>query len=456
MTDLSPDRAAELAAAPLARAYLAGDADPVAVTEAFLQRIAEAEDSAVYISVTAERARREAEASRRRYGEGRPASPLDGVPVAWKDLFDVAGSVTTAGSALLKSRAPAEHDAPVVAQLAAAGMVCLGKVNLTEFAYSGLGLNPHFGTCANPHDPETPRVPGGSSSGSAVAVAAGLATTAIGSDTGGSVRIPAALNGIVGYKSSEGRISKDAVIPLSWTLDTVGPMARTVEDCVLMDAALRGAAPTVRRAEVSGLRLVVSESLFLEDCEEVVVSAFEDAVRRLEAAGARVEWRTVPEVSEAARLMAEHGTIAAAEAYAYHRERVEGPEVEEMDGRVVARILRGKAMTAHDLITIMRARVALAASLKEALGDAFLVGPTVPHVAPEIAPLDADPELFATVNLKTLRNTMAGNFLNMPGVSIPAATPSTLPVGFLISANGGEDERVLSAALAIEEIVRGG
>ena len=186
------------------------------------------------------------------------------------------------------------------------------------------------------------------------------------------------------------------------------------------------------------------------------MSAFEDALRRLEAAGARVEWRTVPELSEAARLMAEHGTIANVEAYAYHRERVEGPEVEEMDGRVVARILRGRTMTAYDLLTIQRARVSLAASLREALGDAFLVGPTVAHVAPEIAPLDADPELFNTVNLKTLRNTMAGNFLNTPGVTMPAASASTLPVGLLVSASAGDDERVLAAALAMEEIVRGG
>lgn len=456
MTDLSPDRAAELAAAPLARAFLAGAADPVAVTELLLDRIAEAADTAVFLSTTPERARAEAEAARERYRAGRPASPLDGVPVAWKDLFDVKGTVTTAGSALWRDNAPAEHDAPVVAALAGAGMVCLGKTNLTEFAYSGLGLNPHYGTCANPHDPETPRAPGGSSSGSAVAVAAGLATTAIGSDTGGSVRVPAAFNGVVGYKSSEGRISTEAAIPLSWTLDTVGPLARTVEDCVLLDAAMRGTAPTVRRGAVAGLRLVVSESLFLEGCEEAVVAAFEEAVKRLEAAGARVEWRVVPELSEASRLMAEHGTIAAAEAYAYHAERVDGPEVEEMDGRVVARILRGKAMSAHDLLMNQRERVRLARSLRASLDGAFLVGPTVAHVAPEIAPLDADPDLFNTVNLKTLRNTMAGNFLDLPGVSLPMASRSTLPVGFLISASAGRDEEVLSAALAVEEIVRAG
>jgi aspartyl-tRNA(Asn)/glutamyl-tRNA(Gln) amidotransferase subunit A len=446
---------ADLAAAPLARAFLSGDADPVAVTEALLARIAEAEGSAVYITVTAERARAEAEAARARYRAGRPASPLDGVTIAWKDLFDMKGVVTTAGSALLRHASPAERDAPVVAQLAAAGMVALGKVNLTEFAYSGLGLNPHYGTPANPHDPVTPRVPGGSSSGSAVAVAAGLATVAIGSDTGGSIRVPAALNGLVGYKSSEGRIVKDAVFPLSSTLDTVGPIARTVEDCILLDAALRGAAPSVRRADIAALRFVVPDAFFVEECDVAVTAAFEDAVRRLEAAGASVETANVPELAEAARIMTVHGTIAAVEAYKYHYDRVESPEVAEIDGRVVARILRGKSMTALDLITIIDARRDLAASLKARLGGALLLGPTVPHVAPEIAPLDADPAVFNTVNLKTLRNTMVGNFLNTPGVAMPMASNSPLPVSLLVSANGGEDERVLAAAAAIERVVRG-
>jgi aspartyl-tRNA(Asn)/glutamyl-tRNA(Gln) amidotransferase subunit A len=446
---------ADLAAAPLARAFLEGEADPVAVTETLLERIAAAEGSAVFLTVTAERARSEAAAARARYRDGRPASPLDGVTVAWKDLFDMKGVVTTAGSALLRHAAPAEQDAPVVAQLAAAGMVSLGKVNLTEFAYSGLGLNPHYGTPANPHDAVTPRVPGGSSSGSAVAVAAGLATTAIGSDTGGSIRVPAAFNGIVGYKASEGRIAKDGVFPLSATLDTVGPLARTVEDLILLDAAMRGTAPTVRRAEIGTLRFVVPDTHVLEDCDDIVVSAFENAVRRLEAAGARVETAHVPELAEAARITTVHGTITAAEAYSVHRERLDSPDVSEIDGRVVARILRGKEMTAFDLVTIIAARAALAASLRDRLGGALLLAPTVPHVAPEIAPLDADPAVFNTVNLRTLKNTMVGNFLNTPGVAMPMASPSPLPVSLMVSADGGADERLLAAAAAMERIVRG-
>ena len=456
MSEIDPERAADLSASALARAFLVGAADPVEVTEVCLARIGEAKEAAIFLAVTPERARREAAASRSRYAAGRPASPLDGVPVAWKDLFDMAGTVTTAGSALLANATPAERDSPVVAQLAAAGMVAVGKTNLTEFAFSALGLNPHFGTPANPHDATTPRVPGGSSSGSAVAVAARLVPTAIGSDTGGSVRVPAAFNGLVGHKSSEGRIRKDAVFALSDTLDTVGPLCRTVEDCVLMDAAMRGTHPVASRADLASLHIVVPETLVLEDCEPDVADAFEAAIGRLERAGVEVEWRVVPELAEAARISAEHGTLTALEAYANHRERIEGADVGEMDGRVVARILGGKRMSGLDVLTVINARRALSASLKQTLDGAFLAFPTVAHVAPEIGPLDADPDEFHKINLKTLRNTSIGNFLNTPGVAMPMASSSQMPVSLLLSATAGEDDALLSAALAVEKTVREG
>lgn len=453
---LSANDAADLSASALARAYQSGEADPVEVTDVCLERVAESEGSNTFLTVTAERARQEAAASRQRYKDGRPASPVDGVPLAWKDLYDMKGVVTTAASALFRHAEPAAKDAPVVAQLTAAGMVSVGKVNLSEFAYSGLGLNPHYGTPANPHDPETPRAPGGSSSGSAVAVAAGIVPVSIGSDTGGSVRVPAAFNGLVGQKTSEGRIVKSGVFPLSYTLDTVGPLARTVEDCVLVDAAMRGTAPTVTRAPIDGVRLVVCETLFLDDCDEAVITAFEEALKRLAAAGVAIERRAVPEVAESARIMTDHGTITAAEAYHFHHDRIEGGDCQDIDGRVVARILRGKSMTAEDLLINQRERMRLAASLRASLDGAFMVGPTTPHVTPEIAPLDADHTLFNTINLKTLRNTMVGNFLNLPGVAIPMASPSPLPVSLLLSANADEDERVLAAAWAMEAIVRQG
>ncbi|MEM8663323.1 MAG: amidase [Pseudomonadota bacterium] len=454
MTDLSPEAAADLTASALARAYLTGDADPVAVTEVCLARIEAARDAAVFLAVTADRARSEAKAAKARYEAGRPASALDGVPVAWKDLVDMDGEVTTAASALFRHAPPAEADAPIVSHLTAAGMVSLGKVNLTEFAYSGLGLNPHYGTPVNPCDQEVARAPGGSSSGSAVAVAGGLAPIAIGSDTGGSVRVPAAFNGVVGAKSSEGRIDTRSVIPLAPSLDTIGPLCRSVEDAVLIDAALTGSTPTVRRAAITDLELVVCESVFFEDCEDDVASAFEAAVKRLEKAGAKVSWKRFAEVEEVSAITAEHGALAGAEAYHYHRERVDGPDVEEMDGRVVARILIGKRMSANSLLTIQHARKRLAARIASTLDGALMIGPTVPHVAPEIAPLDADPELFHKMNLRTLRNTMIGNFLNMPGVALPIGT-SRLPTSLQVAAPANEDERVLGAAWAMETTVRG-
>ena len=454
MSQLTPDAAADLTVAALSRAYLLGEADPVAVTETCLARIEAAKDASVFLAVTADRARAEAKASRERWKAGRPASPVDGVPLAWKDLFDMRGVVTTAGSALFRHAPPADADSPVVSNLATAGMVSVGKVNLTEFAFSSLGLNPHYGTCANPHDPVTPRAPGGSSSGSAVAVAAGLVPVAIGSDTGGSVRIPAAFNGLVGAKSSEGRIDKTGVFPLSYTLDTVGPLCRSVEDAILLDAAMRGTEPTVRRAPLAGLSFVVCESVVFDDVEPAVAEAVEAAVLRLEAAGAKVTAMRLPIIEEAVRAMTENGAFAAAEAYHFHKDRIDGPEVEEIDGRVVARILGGKKMSAADLITIHHARAQLMARLPQVLDGALMLSPTVAHVAPEIAPLDADPELFSKVNLKTLRNTMIGNFLNMPGVALPAASPSPMPVSLLVSGIANDDERVLGAAWAIEETVR--
>ena len=233
--------------AEIGRRIAAGGLDPVEVAEYFLDCIERDRANPSFLVVTRDRALREAEASRKRYGEGRLAGPLDGVPIAWKDLVDMAGERTTAGSALYANSAPKPSDSPIVSRLAAAGMVALGKTNLSEFAFSAIGLNPHFGTPRNPRDPSTPRIAGGSSSGSAVAVAAGLAPCAIGSDTGGSIRAPASFCGIVGFKTSEGRIDKSGVFPLSRTLDTIGPLARTVEDCAPTGRSCRACARAERR-----------------------------------------------------------------------------------------------------------------------------------------------------------------------------------------------------------------
>lgn len=454
---MNPEKLAELSAATIGRLLLGGILDAVEVAEFFLDRIEQHRANPVFITVMAERVRREAMASAARYKEGRPLGPLDGTPIAWKDLFDVAGSVTTAGSSLFRDRAPKDRDAPTVANLAAAGMVSLGKVNLTEFAFSGLGLNPHFGTPRNPHDEATPRIPGGSSSGSGVAVALGLSPCAMGSDTGGSVRIPAALNGVVGYKSSEGHIDKRGVVALSPTLDTVGPLVRTVEDCVLLESAMRGqVASAVRRTDLRGMDLLVAENVVLEELDDAVGANFEAALGQLSDAGARVTRRSLPLLDQVMAVTKEFGNLIVAEAYDQHHDRVEGPDVDKIDRRVVARIMLGKSLGARALLRIMEARKLLAAELGSELDGALLVMPTIPHTAPEIASLEADDELFHRTNLKTLRNTVIGNFLATCGLALPSGFDSRgLPTSILFSAPGGEDVRLLSQGLAIEPVLQG-
>ncbi|SLN09902.1 Mandelamide hydrolase [Roseivivax jejudonensis] len=419
------------------------------LAEHCLARIA-AQTEPVFLCVTADRARAEARAADARLDAGRPLSPLDGVPVAWKDLFDLAGEVTTAGSDTRRAAAPAVRDCRVAERLTQAGMVSMGKLNMTEFAYSGLGLNPHFGTPANPHGRDEPRVPGGSSSGSGVAVAADLVPCAMGTDTGGSIRIPAALNGIFGYKPSSGRIPDAGVFPLSRTLDTVGPLARSVPDLVALDAALRGGAPVAPRpAGLRGQRIVVPETIVFDDIEPEVAEAFEAALAALETAGALIDRAPFAPFALSASLAAQHGSLAAADAYAEHRTLVESEAGARVDPRVTDRIMGGAQMSAFDVITLQRARKRLVAQTADVLDDALLAFPTVPHVAPEIAPLDADRALFHRVNLLTLRNTMLGNFLDMPGVAMPMGTGAAgLPVSLLLSAPRGRDAALLATALA--------
>ena len=337
------DNLEKQSAAEIGRRIAKGGLDPVEVAEFFLDRIDRDRGNPSFILVTRERALAEAEASRKRHREGRAAGPLDGVPIAWKDLVDIAGERTTAGSALYAGSAPKENDAPIVANLAAAGMIALGKTNLSEFAFSALGLNPHFGTPRNPHDPATPRVAGGSSSGAAVAVAGGLAPCAIGSDTGGSIRAPAGFCGIVGFKTSEGRIDKQGVFPLSRTLDTIGPMAHTVEDCVLIDMVLRGQSSTsVRPLNLSGVEFVVPDKTVIDDAEPAVAANLEATLKRLAAGGAKVTSRSIPEISAMRALSAKYGSFVAIEAYAEHRVIFDSVDAQRMDRRVVKRALGGR------------------------------------------------------------------------------------------------------------------
>lgn len=453
MTDLAA--LSRRSASEIGRALAAGEASPLSLTEHLLEQIEAAGDNKVFLQVTRERALSEARASEARLAAGRPLSALDGVPIAWKDLFDMAGEVTTAASDIYRNAAPATSDAPCVANVTAAGLVALGKVNLTEFAYSGLGLNPHFGTPANPHSPSLPRAPGGSSSGSGVAVAAGLAPCAIGTDTGGSVRIPASFNGLVGYKSSEGWIDGEGVFALSRTLDSVGPLARSVEDCVKLDAALRGLNRSpVRRRSVTGLSLFVPETIVLDDLDQAVAENFEASLKQLEAAGARIARGPLDIFATTAELMAEFGSLVAADAYVEHRALVDSDQVDRIDRRVVARIMGGKSMSAADVISLQRARAELIAELTARLGDSLIAMPTTAITAPEIAPLEADDEVFHRVNLKVLRNTMMGNFLNLPGLALPNGTDSdAMPTSLLISATAGDDERLLGYGLDLEDVL---
>jgi aspartyl-tRNA(Asn)/glutamyl-tRNA(Gln) amidotransferase subunit A len=378
------------------------------------------------------------------------------VPIAWKDLFDLSGLPTTAGSRLLADLPPATADAAIVTRLEAAGMVSIGRVNMTEFAFSGIGLNPHYGTPVNPHGQR--RVPGGSSSGSAVAVARGLVPISIGTDTSGSVRIPAAFNGIIGYKTSGRRWPMQGAYPLSHTLDTLGVLCLSVLDAVLVDAAARGlAAPDIRRGNVRDLRLIVPTNVVFDECEPAVVANFESALNRLEVAGAHIERRALSVLDEILALNAQHGPIVNAEAYALHRERVEGSAAAQMDRRVASRIRLAAATTLTAYIAIMEARGRLVAETAAMLEEGWFVAcPTVAHVAPSIDALEVDDDLFARTNMRTLRNTQLGNFFDWCGISIPNGTDvQGMPTGFLLSGGPGRDDHLLAVAMSAEGLIRG-
>lgn len=435
-----------------------GHLDPRSLVEETLDAIGKDDDQAIFICLTAERAMAEAEAASKRIREGRSCGVLDGIPVAWKDLFDLAGVATTAGSTVLSNDAPAARDADVVTALKQAGMVSIGRTNMSEFAFSGLGINPHYGTPRNPASQDGHRLPGGSSSGAGVAVAAGLVPVAIGTDTGGSVRIPAAFNGVVGYKASRGRYSMRGVYPLAKSLDSLGPLTRTVQDAVWVDAAMRGKATAdVARSPLSGLSLVVPETVFFDAVEDGVAAAFEQAVERLVRAGASVRQQAFPIFSELFELIRQKGALVTAEAFALHKARLEGADAARMDPRVVARTKLGANISMPDYIAIIEARERMTVAFMGMIGkDELLVSPTLPHVAAKVAPLVDDDDAFFAMNAKTLRNTQIGNFLDLCGVSIPCGTGEAgMPVGLLLSGLHGMDEDVLGVAMAAEEIVRG-
>ncbi|AQV93755.1 amidase [Cupriavidus necator] len=409
---------------------------------------------AVFLHSTFEAAAQVARAADAASRAGKALHPLAGLPVSVKDLYDVAGETTRAASLVRKDAAPAAADATVVARLRAAGAALVGRTNMTEFAFSGVGINPHYGTPVNPASTDgVARIPGGSSSGAAVSVALGLAVAALGSDTGGSIRIPAALCGITGFKPTTRRVPLTGAFPLSYTLDTACAMARTVSDCIAVDSVIADSAVIPRVTNPAATRLAIPRQVLLDDLDPTVARAFDRALGRLSAAGVQIEHIDLPELGELAGLNAQGG-FSSAEAYAIHR-HVLAARRDLYDPRVASRIDRGANISAADYIDLGRARLDWIARMEARLArfDA-VVCPTVPMVAPEIAPLRTDDAQFFRVNTLLLRNTSAFNFLDGCSVSMPCHAPDELPVGLMLSHGPMRDADLLGTALALERIVQ--
>jgi aspartyl-tRNA(Asn)/glutamyl-tRNA(Gln) amidotransferase subunit A len=380
---------------------------------------------------------------------GQPLSLLAGLPVSVKDLYDIAGRTTMAGSVLRQGAPAAAHDAVAVARLRQAGAAITGLTNMTEFAFSGVGINPHHGTPRNPADDAVARIPGGSSSGAAVSVALGQAVAGLGSDTGGSIRVPAALCGIVGFKNTQSRTPLAGAFPLSFTLDTVCAMARCVEDCLLVDAVLAGAPLAVPARPLAGLRLALPQTLLLDGLEPAVARAFEAALQRLSQRGAQVVPLPLPELLEIAQINAPGG-FSAVEAWVTHREALR-TQRERFDPRVALRIEPGAGVSAADYITMQQRRRDWIGRVTHKLqGFDALICPTTPITAPPIADLVASDEVFFRLNGLLLRNTFPINFLDGCAFSLPCHAPGALPVGLMLSAPHGHDAHLAAVALAVE------
>ena len=441
-----------------------GVLSPVELMEHLLSRL-EALDGTLHAFklVTRERALAQAQAAALALRAGQDVGPLHGIPYAAKDLFDIKGLPTTAGSNLLEGNiAPA--DATVVRRLAQAGMVLLGKTHTVQFAYGGVGINHHHGT---PHNPwhAIPHAPGGSSSGSGVAVAAGLVPMALGSDTGGSVRIPSSLCGTVGLKTTVGQISRAGVFPLSWTLDSVGPLTRSVEDAALVYQCLRGSDPQdpstqgvppqdvlIRLKDgVRGLRLAFAETIFWDQADAEVARTVRACGEVFSGLGAQVESRAFPEAAEAQERNP-RGLVVAAEAYTIHQARLEA-HFEQYDPIVNQRLSQGKDVSATEYLNTTRAWTQLRANVLETLRqmDALLVPTTMIPPLP-VAEIDAAPETYSTRNLQYLRNTVIGNVLNLCGLSIPCGfTSQGLPIGLMIYGKPFNEDIVLRVGYAFEQ-----
>ncbi len=432
-----------VSAGDLGRGIGAGDIDPMALTQTYLDAIAaHPMTDRIYARLTPDRALAEATAARDRAEVGRRRSPLDGVPVSWKDLFDTAGVGTEAGTALLAGRIP-DTDATVLQTATAMGLVCLGKTHMTEIAFSGLGYNPVTATPPNRNDPDA--VPGGSSSGAAASVAFGLAAAAVGSDTGGSIRLPAAWNDLVGFKPTHGRLSLAGVVPLAPTFDTVGPLCRTVADANLMTAALAGSTHAdLTGATLKGARLMVLDTVGMEGVRDAPRAGFDSAVTRLEAAGATIIHRTMPEVAAAMDLSA---ILLTTDAFAHWRALI-ATGADKMFHQIRERIMFGETVGAADYIAgwteLHRLR---AAYLRQTAEFDAVIFPTSPILPPNTQRLINDTDYYKSENLMALRNTRIGNMLGLCGLTLPTGVPSC---GILFNGAPGTDARLLRLGAAAE------
>ena len=387
--------------------------------------------------------------ARERLEEAITLGPLDGVIISIKDLFDIAGEPTRAGSKVLVDAPPASIDAPVVRRLRAGGAVIVAKTNMVEFAFSGIGLNPHYGTPGNPAD--RTRVPGGSSSGAAVAVADGMCEIAIGTDTGGSTRIPAAFCGVVGYKPTKSRVPTEGAFPLSYTLDSVGPIAKSVAACAAADAVMAGDDPwTLEPAPLQGLRLDIPQGLPLRDLDQTVAAQFSDATKALGRSGVRLSDEPLPLLDDMVHVNSK-ASFSVAESYVLHRERL-ATRAADYDPFVRSRIELGRTLSAADYMAMLRDRAALVRAMDARLADlGALVLPTTSIVAPTIAEVSSGESLTAK-NLLVLRNPAIANFLDLCAISLPLPRAGALPVGLMLVARNGHDRRLFRMAAAVERL----
>jgi aspartyl-tRNA(Asn)/glutamyl-tRNA(Gln) amidotransferase subunit A len=437
-----------------AKALAEGTTTSRALVEQCLARIADTngEGCRAFIKVHAESARAMADAMDMLRRAGRAPSCYAGIPISLKDLFDIAGEATPAGSRVLADAPPAAAHALVVQRMLAAGFVPVGRTNMTEFAFSGLGINPHYGTPVSPWDRAAGRIPGGSSSGTAVSVSDGMAVAGLGTDTGGSCRIPAAFCGIVGYKPTARRVPITGVLPLAPSLDSVGPLAPSVACCAIIDAVLAGEAPALPAScNLDGLRVAVPSNVVLDGMDDTVASTFERTLTALSRAGVRINHIAVPEFDDVSAVNAKGG-FPASEAYAWHRTLL-AEKGDGYDPRIRVRIERGERMSAADYVELAAARNRLIVALDARTRDVdALIMPTVPIVPPRITDLENERD-YNRINMHILRNTAFANFFDRCSISLPCHSADSAPVGLMLVGETLGDARLFSMAAAIESVL---